>query len=759
MNDHAHLPRTAPRAIVHAPSPLQATRLSLQIDDLLATTTLEQHYANRENEAIEVTYTIALPTDAVLLDVEVEIAGRRLRGQVQPKQQAELRYEQALAEGHSAFSIRMVGEQLANIALGNLKPGETLSLRIVMAQWLVWNDDRVRLTLPTTIAPRYGQPDMQPVDQPQVDILAEHGFVLDGRVRGLLAGAQLSSATHRLAVRARGDGIEFKVEQGHLDRDIVIDLRDARSDLRVAGSMSPDLDGTSAAMISFCAPATASSARPVVAEIVVDCSGSMGGVSIDQTRDAVRAIVAQLTPADRINVLRFGSTYQWLLRRPQPATLPVQRTLLQGAEELQADLGGTELLQALNAGLDDLARVPATIGGERVLFIISDGEVWNLDTEDFLKRCARDRVRVFAVAVGSAAVETTFAPLTQATGGALERVLPTDAMAARIQRHFARVRSGALRELRVRWPGATQWTRGPSEVFPGDGVRLSAGLVDRQGEPTAEVEWLEPSGERRQLRVALTPHLQAPAPSTAARMLARERLNTVDMEQATRMAVSYQLITPLSAITLVLERAAGEQLDQLPALRVVPQMLAVGWGGTAAGAPAAPASRSAPTPMPAMAPPPSVACESPDFDYLDVPAFQLQSAAPSPGKTADAHTTGRFQRVVKAARMFVSDRSRSEADEAALAPFPPSDPLREAVIAVLLERFRARPELVGLLNSGKLTFTALDVSVSTAILNWLDARAERHGLDLESGAFWRLLVDEISADAVGAALREVCRAG
>ena len=88
-------------------------------------------------------------------------------------------------------------------------------------------------------------------------------------------------------------------------------------------------------------------------------------------------------------------------------------------------------------------------GEEASLFVISDGEVWNLDSAAFLTRCARERVRVFAVAVGSAAVESTFAPLTRATGGALERVLPSDAMAERIARHFSRARCGALRELVV----------------------------------------------------------------------------------------------------------------------------------------------------------------------------------------------------------------------------------------------------------------------------------------------------------------------
>ncbi len=768
MNEHAQALRTAPGAIVGAASPLTATRIDLSIDDLLATITLEQHYTNAEARAIEVSYTIALPIGAVLLDVEAQIGGQRLRGRVQARVEAEMAYEQALAEGHSAFAIRMVDDQLLNIALGNLKPGESLTLRIVLAQWLVWNGDRVRLTLPTTIAPRYGQSSLQPADHPLVDVLAEHGFRLEGRVRGLLARAQLASATHRLAVRAVEQGIDFAIERGLLDRDIVIDLRDGAAPLRVAGCIDADLAGQSAAMITFCANSDALSARPVVAELVVDCSGSMAGVSIEQTRAAVRAIVAQLSPADRVNVLRFGSTHQWLLRRPQPATVPVQHTLLQAADELAADLGGTELLAALIAGLDDLARLPPEVGGERLLFVISDGEVWNLNHADFLARCARERVRVFAVAVGSAAVESTFAPLTRATGGALERVLPSDAMAERIARHFARVRSGALRELCVRWPGATQWTRGASEVYPGDGVILSAGLDDlRETGAEAELSWTEPTGESRALRVPLRRTAEQASlamPSNLARMLAHARLTeTADVAQATQLAIDYQLVTEHSAITLVLQRAPGEQLDQLPELRVVPQMLAAGWGGTAE----LPMLMEAACFAPPEAPPThrstsAAAAAGTQFDDLRIPAFLRRQAddespAPAPCAAPPARPSPVRRVAAKLAGALGHAKAADHVTEGA-APYRnghPAASLRRELVALLVARVGAQPALVEKVSRGEMGLSALGLELSPALFNWLDEQAERKGCDLESGAFWSELIDELCVGDEAAELRRV----
>ena len=702
MIDRVRAPHTS-ASIARRPSPLTATEIDLTIDDLLATITLTQSYANRESQAIEVTYTVALPLDAALLDIEIEIGGRVLRGAVQPKQQAELRYEQTLAEGNSAFAVRMVDDQLLNIALGNLMPGETLKLRIVLAQWLRWNGDRVRLTLPTTIAPRYGNSMLRREDRPAARRDAAHGFKLTGRVRGVLAQAELASATHRLAVRAVEHGIDFAVERGLLDRDIVIDLRDTAEALRVSGAIGADLSGQNVAMITFCGRAEVTLPQPVVAELVVDCSGSMAGESIDQSRAAVRAIVSQLSPADRINVLRFGSDHQLMLRRPQPITLPVQRTLLNGADDLQANLGGTELLSALNAGLDDLARVPAEIGGERVLFVISDGEVWNLDSAEFLKRCARERVRVFAVAVGSAAVEATFAPLTLATGGALERVLPGDSMAERIQRHFDRVRSAPLRELAVGWPGATRWTRGPAEVYSGDGVHLSAGLVDAGEARTAELSWVDPNGEARTLKVDLArqPAPGGGTPTILARMLARARLGDIsDDATATQLAVDYQLVTPHSAITLVLERAPGEQLDQLPELRAVPQMLASGWGGDAQEADA-------------------------EYDYMAIPAFLRR--VPDDDQLPIKDVVPRTEAARRGARM--------------------------QFVRLLVDHLDKHPALIKVIRRNELTLGNLNLELPPILFNWLDERAEERGLELESTAFWSELIDECCAGAAGAKLR------
>ena len=68
--------------------------------------TVAQTYENREGQPIEVVYTFPLPLDAVLLDVEVTLGGKQLRGSVVPKQEAEAKYEEAIISGDAAIRLQ-----------------------------------------------------------------------------------------------------------------------------------------------------------------------------------------------------------------------------------------------------------------------------------------------------------------------------------------------------------------------------------------------------------------------------------------------------------------------------------------------------------------------------------------------------------------------------------------------------------------------------------------------------------------------------
>ena len=123
---------------------------------LMAEVEVEQLYQNPQKTNIEAVYTFPLPLGAVLLGLEVEIAGKKLSGTVVEKKQAERDYENAVTDGNSAVMLEEAGPGLFTASLGNLMAGESAVIRYRYGLLLSWQGPRLRILLPTTIAPRYG---------------------------------------------------------------------------------------------------------------------------------------------------------------------------------------------------------------------------------------------------------------------------------------------------------------------------------------------------------------------------------------------------------------------------------------------------------------------------------------------------------------------------------------------------------------------------------------------------------------------------
>lgn len=108
---------------------------------------------------------------------------------------------------------------------------------------------------------------------------------------------------------------------------------------------------------------------------VVDCSGSMCGSRITNASRCLKLFLRclPLGRGIRINVVRFGSTYEVLFK--DSLSVPLDEVSLnkavQFAEGLRADLGGTNLLPPLHRLLTDRGEK----GYVRQLFILTDGQI------------------------------------------------------------------------------------------------------------------------------------------------------------------------------------------------------------------------------------------------------------------------------------------------------------------------------------------------------------------------------------------------
>ncbi len=106
---------------------------------------------------------------------------------------------------------------------------------------------------------------------------------------------------------------------------------------------------------------------------VIDCSGSMSGTNIQSAADTLITCVKSLPVGCYFNVVAFGSTFRQLFHASEPYSKKSVERALQFANQLQASLGGTELL----APLKWIFRRQRCTGLPCQVLIVTDGGVIN----------------------------------------------------------------------------------------------------------------------------------------------------------------------------------------------------------------------------------------------------------------------------------------------------------------------------------------------------------------------------------------------
>ena len=559
---------------------LESVDIQASLRGLFTDVVVTQVYKNLESVNIEAVYTFPLPLDAVLLDLSLELNGKILRGVVQASVKAEESYEDAIDDGDSAILLQQLEPGVFTLNAGNILLGEQAVVRFRYGQLHRWQGDSLRFHLPVTIAPRYGDlsaSGLAPHQAPEYALSADHGFTLGVRIDGALAQADFDCPSHSVAVSTSNDVRELSLSGGSalMDRDFVLVLKEPVGSA-VEGFWAPD-GAEHVALASF-HPVFPEDvpASPRCVKLVVDCSGSMAGDSIAQAKAALREIISLLKPGDFFNLVTFGSGFNLLFPEPVIASEDNTRTAARFVEQIDADMGGTEIGTALNAAYrcGRMEGLPADV------LLITDGEVWG--HQQVVKDARSSGHRIFTVGVGSAVSEALLRRIAETTSGACELVSPRETMSEHIVRHFRRIDQPKAQSVRIEWPiePIRQSPRELETVYAGDTLHVFGWLSEHPAGNIGLVMTFE-DGRSVTQEVNLSPDLMADDELLLGlpRVAAHARIASLDSEEALILAEHYQLVTEQTSCILVFEREAEQKPGKIPALRKAPQMLAAGWGG------------------------------------------------------------------------------------------------------------------------------------------------------------------------------------
>ncbi len=473
--------------------PLESVDAAVRITGLVGRIELTQGFQNPFDLPLEATYVFPLPDRAAVTAMRMTADGRVVEAELKERGQAREEYDRAIAEGKRASIAEEERPDVFTMRVGNILPGERVSVALTLVGPLSYEDGEATFRLPLVVAPRYipgtpladaGVGDGYAVDTDAVPDASRitppvllPGFPNPVRLSIAVdldpAGLPLGEVRSSLHALVR-EGNHLSIQPGErANRDFVLRLAYGEAASTVHSlTLTPDADGAEGTYrLTVLPPTSAVPARPRDVVLLLDRSGSMQGWKMVAARRAAARIVDTLTVADRFSVLTFDHTFEHPPTLPEGLVAATDRHRFRAVEHLaRVDArGGTELLAPLTAALKLLSEDK---GRDRVLVLVTDGQVGNED--QILAKSAKSLsgVRVHTVGIDQAVNAGFLGRLAVAGGGRCELVESEDRLDVAMDRIHRRIGAPLVAGLTLAADGLVliDDTRAParlSDLFPG----------------------------------------------------------------------------------------------------------------------------------------------------------------------------------------------------------------------------------------------------------------------------------------------------
>ncbi|MCD0452306.1 VWA domain-containing protein [Actinocorallia sp. API 0066] len=766
--------------------PLDAVRIHADIAGLAAGVEVVQEFRNAFEIPLEATYIFPLPDRAAVTALVMEAAGRTLRAELRERGEARAAYDTAIAAGQRASIAEEDRPDVFSMRVGNIPPGERVTVRLTLSQPLPCEDGTAVFRFPLVVAPRYvpgtplGGPDAglgvtpDTTDVPDASRISPpvllpgypHPVTLALTARIDPAGLPLGPVTCTHPVTPDEAGVLTVAHGARLDRDFILRLpygpRGAPDEVgpakrptgpnehSPAGApdevgaeslvLTPDAEGGEGTFTLTLLPAAEAAPRPKDVVLVLDRSGSMHGWKMVAARRAAARIIDSLHSRDRFAVLAFDHEVQTPEGLPDGLADATDRHRFRAVEHLAKTeaRGATEMLDPLRRATALLAD-PAR---DRVLVLVTDGQVGNEDQILAALPAPRpDGIRIHTVGVDRAVNAGFLGRLAAYGQGRCELVESEDRLDAAMEhihhRIAAPVRTGITLDPGpgLELLGETVSPARPPSLFPGVPLVIS-GRYRGAGPLTVRAD--EGSWAR-----TLTPVVVPESP--AAVLWARAHLRDLEdsyaaspsgtlEERIVATSLRHGVLCRFTAYIAVDTRVVTDGAAPHPVVQ--PVELPDGWAQPlSVAAPAfgaaprmAAASMPVPAPAPAAAPPGYAGAPAgPPSPVLDAPE---RAAEPPPyGTGGPQHTAG-------------PPAPRPARARRAAAPRPASPDLTP-LLAVELDRLRALADAPEPARRRHLTdlitrLEALQIPDLTPLLTTLKTAPDPLSL-------WSELVDRLTA--------------
>jgi Ca-activated chloride channel family protein len=461
-----------PNQTEQVPVPLKHTDVHADVEGYIATVDVTQQYHNPFSEKIEAAYVFPLPANAAVNEFVMTVGERRIRGIIRERQEAERIYAAAKSQGYVASLMTQERPNIFTQSVANIEPGKNIDVRIRYFHTLAYVDGWYEFVFPMVVGPRFNPPGTtagvgaisrgkpgRSGQQTEVQYLrpterSGHDIAVAVRIDAGVRIEQVDSrnhAVHVAAAAAEVADVTLDARDSLPNKDFVLRYKVAGTQVKSALLTQGDANEGYFTLMLFPPDDLKTLTRqPMEMIFLLDCSGSMNGEPIAQSKAAIEHALTCMRPDDTFQIIRFSNNASQLGPAPLPATPQNIQRGLQYVRTLQGE-GGTMAIEGVRAALN-FPHDPRRI---RTIAFLTDGFIGN---EDEILADVQNKLgasRIFGFGVGSSPNRYLLDGVAAIGKGAVAYLGLHDDARAIMDQYFQRISHPALTDITVDWSGPT----------------------------------------------------------------------------------------------------------------------------------------------------------------------------------------------------------------------------------------------------------------------------------------------------------------
>jgi Ca-activated chloride channel family protein len=432
-------------------------KVTIAIEDQVAVTRVEQTFRNHTNRPLEATYVFPLPKGAGLDHFTMWVDGKETKGEIIEAAKAREVYTSIVRRTQDPALLEYLGNNLARLKVFPIPAN---------------GDQKVALSFNSVAANEDGLVEyIYPLKTDGKTTSTLEDFSITATIKSQHGIANVYSPTHAITLKRTNDKevtVNFDKNQAALDKDFQLFYSTGEKDVGLTILTHRPISTEDGYFTMLLTPKVELAKEydvPRDMVLVLDTSGSMRGVKMEQARKAMKYCLENLGPKDRFAMINFATTVNKYRGALLDSTSEQVAEAKKWVQKLETT-GGTAINDAMAAALDYRG---ADQGRSFNIVFFTDGQptIGETSTDKILQNIAAKNTvntRIFTFGVGDDVNATFLDQIAERTRALSTYVRPAEDIEAKVSGLYNKISNPVLTNLKITSTNNISF----NEIYPAD---------------------------------------------------------------------------------------------------------------------------------------------------------------------------------------------------------------------------------------------------------------------------------------------------